>query len=165
MDGVAFTTESLRQTFKRFNKFMLILWRLGLGPWLSMWPEGFGRYMVITHTGRKSGKKYRTPVNYAIVDGDVYCAAGFGARSDWYQNMLANPAVEVWLQDGWWRGEAEDATNSDDLSRARWCAHGFNQDAGKFATGYQDVIRPLDTKIQPRRKTGEGSDYRKGHGQ
>jgi deazaflavin-dependent oxidoreductase (nitroreductase family) len=94
---------------------MLTLWRLGLGPWLSFWPEGFGRYMVITHTGRKSGKPYKTPVNYAVVDGDIYCTAGFGAKSDWYQNMLANPGVEVWLQDGWWKGEAEDITDCEDF--------------------------------------------------
>ena len=115
MTEMQLDVEQLRQMFKSFNKFMLTLWRLGLGPWLSIWPEGFGRYMVITHTGRKSGKQYKTPVNYAQVNGDVYCAAGFGAKSDWYQNILANPEVEVWLQDGWWQGVAEDVTVSDDF--------------------------------------------------
>jgi len=33
---------------------------------------------VITHTGRKTGRKRRTPVNYAVVRDDVYCTAGFG---------------------------------------------------------------------------------------
>ena len=63
-----------------------------------------GQIMVLTHTGRKSGLRRRTPVNYALVDGEVYCTAGFGQISDWYRNILANPQVEVWLPDGWWAG-------------------------------------------------------------
>lgn len=68
--------------------------------------------MVITHTGRRSGLRRRTPVNYAPIDGDVYCTAGFGAISDWYRNILANPEVEVWLPGERWRGLAEDASES-----------------------------------------------------
>jgi hypothetical protein len=51
-------------------------------------------------------------LNYAIVDGDVYCVAAFGNRSDWYRNILAQPAVEVWLAEGWWAGVAEDISDS-----------------------------------------------------
>ena len=100
--------EQLRQGFKYLNRFMLIMWRLGLGQWLNIWPAGTGRYMVVTHVGRKSGLKRRTPVNYSEIDGEIYCTAGFGSNSDWYRNIKANPNVEVWLPDGWWRGEAEE---------------------------------------------------------
>ena len=68
---------------------------------------------MITHTGRKSGKRYRTPANYTIVDDDIYCTAGFGGKSDWYRNMISNPQVEVWLPDGWWYGYAEEVTDSE----------------------------------------------------
>ena len=105
--------EQLRQGFKYLNRFMLVMWRLGLGPWLNAWPGGLGRYMVITHTGRKSGAKRRTPVNYALVDDEVYCTAGFGSTSDWYRNIIANPQVEVWLPDGWWAGIAEEVTHPE----------------------------------------------------
>ena len=106
-------TESLRQAFKVLNRrLMLPLWRLGLGQWLNAWPTMSGRIMVLVHTGRKSGRRRFTPVNYAQVDGEVYCTAGFGAGSDWYKNIIANPAVEVWLPDGWWAGVAEDITGS-----------------------------------------------------
>ncbi len=100
--------EKLRQGFKYFNRFMLMMWRLGLGPWVNAWPEVGGRIMVITHTGRKSGLRRRTPVNYALVDGEIYCTAGFGPISDWYRNIVAQPQVEVWLPDGWWTGVAEE---------------------------------------------------------
>src|SRR5512136_508093 len=103
--------EQVRQGFKYFNRFMLLMWRLGLGPMLNMGPAIAGRYMVITHIGRKSGLKRRTPVNYAVVDDEVYCTAGFGSVSDWYRNLSANPQVEVWLPDGWWAGIAEEVTH------------------------------------------------------
>ena len=105
--------EQLRQGFKYFNRFMLSLWRLGLGPMLNMGPTMAGRYMVITHTGRKSGLKRRTPVNYAVVNDEIYCTAGFGSVSDWYRNIIANPQVEVWLPDGWWAGIAEEVTHPE----------------------------------------------------
>ena len=87
--------KKMQQGFKQFNKFMLLMWRLGLGPWINAWPEGIGRIMVITPTGRKSGLKRQTPINYAIVDGEVFCMAGFGKTSDWYRNVKANPGVET----------------------------------------------------------------------
>jgi deazaflavin-dependent oxidoreductase (nitroreductase family) len=105
--------EQMRQGFKYFNRFMLLMWRLGMGPLLNMGPVMAGRYMVITHTGRKSGNKHRTPVNYAEVDGEIYCTAGFGGVSDWYRNIIANPQVEVWLPDGWYAGAAEEVTHPE----------------------------------------------------
>jgi deazaflavin-dependent oxidoreductase (nitroreductase family) len=100
--------KRLQQVFKRFNRGMLLIWRLGLGPWLNAWPDVGGRILVITHTGRISGLKRRTPLNYAIVGDDIYITAGFGSRSDWYRNLKANPQVEVWLPEGWWRGVVEE---------------------------------------------------------
>lgn len=102
--------QQLRQGFKAFNPFMLLLWRLGLGKWVNLWPEVGGRIMVLTHTGRKTGLRRRTPVNYAEVDGELYCTAGFGEISDWYRNIRANPQVEVWLPAGWWAGRVTEIT-------------------------------------------------------
>jgi len=87
------------------------MWRLGLGPWINIWPAVIGRIMVLTHTGRKTGLTRRTPVNYCLIDGDVYCVAGFGKTSDWHRNVMANPQVEVWLPNGHWAGTAEEITD------------------------------------------------------
>jgi deazaflavin-dependent oxidoreductase (nitroreductase family) len=106
------TEETLRQAFKRFNPFMLLMWRLGLGPFINLWPPVGGRILVIAHRGRKTGVRRYTPVNYALVDGEVYCTAGFGVVSDWYRNVAVNPNVEVWLPDGWWAGVVEDISDS-----------------------------------------------------
>lgn len=105
--------KTLQHAFKYFNKFMLLMWRLGWGPWINSSPKIGGRIMVITHIGRKSGQRRRTPVNYALVDGDVYCTAGFGQVSDWYRNLKTHPEVEIWLPDGWWQGVAEEITDPE----------------------------------------------------
>jgi deazaflavin-dependent oxidoreductase (nitroreductase family) len=84
--------------------------------------------MVITHTGRVSGKRYRTPVNFTVVNGEVYCTAGFGKIADWYRNIMANPQVEIWLPQGWWSGRAVDisgAANHLELMRHVILASGF----------------------------------------
>lgn len=100
----------LRRGFHAFNRLMLLMWRLGLGRWAASWPRVAGRIMVITHTGRRSGLRRRTPLNYAVVDGALYCTAGFGGGSDWYRNVLADPNVEIWLPRSRWDGAAEDVS-------------------------------------------------------
>ncbi len=103
-----FGLDRLRQLFKRFNVFMLFLWRIGLGRWMEVWPKVAGRIMVLVHTGRKTGIRHRTPVNYTLLGEDIIIVAGFGAAADWYRNIKRDPRVEVWLPGGWWEGQAED---------------------------------------------------------
>jgi len=105
------TEEKLRQTFRQLNRFMLLMWRLGLGKWINIWPEVGGRIMVIQHIGRKTGKVRQTPVNYAEEAGEIYCTAGFGSVSHWYRNLLANPEVVIWLPNGRFHAHAQDITD------------------------------------------------------
>lgn len=122
------TEAAMRQVFRKFNRFMLWMWDLGLGPWVSFYPPVSGQIMVLSHRGRKSGQLRRTPVNFAFVDGELYCVAGFGGISDWYRNLKANPATEVWLPEGWWEATAEEvigAPNRLDLIRAVLIGSGF----------------------------------------
>lgn len=105
--------QMMRQGFKYLNRVMLLNWRLGLGPMMSVSPQILGRYMVITHVGRKSGLVRRTPLNFAPAGDVVYCVAGFGHIADWYKNIMANPEIEVWLPDGRWQAHAEDVTGSE----------------------------------------------------
>jgi deazaflavin-dependent oxidoreductase (nitroreductase family) len=112
MTAISPTLErQLRQTFKRINPLMLLLWRLGLGRWVNCWPAVGGRILVLAHTGRRTGRRRLTPLNYAVVDGQLYVTAGFGAAADWYRNLQARPAIEAWLPEGWWAGTAEEVTD------------------------------------------------------
>ena len=104
--------NSLRKFFHAMNRFMVFMWKIGMGKMINFWPAVVGRIMVIKHRGRKSGKEYLTPVNYAIVDGEIYCMAGFGTMSDWYRNMMVNPRVELWLPEGKRIACAEDVSDS-----------------------------------------------------
>ncbi len=105
--------DKLRNIFKFLNKFMICMWRLGLGGIINIWPDVIGRIMIITHVGRVSGRRYQTPVNFTIIDGDIYCTAGFGKDADWFRNLQVNPQVEVWLPHSWWTGVSEDVSEAE----------------------------------------------------
>ena len=119
--------QQLRKVFKAFNKFMLFLWRLGIANYGN--PSRFGgAVMVIKHCGRKTGLPRYAPVNYYETDEDVYCTAGFGKQTHWYQNIMAEPEVELWLPDSRWAGIAEDISDAEDrvhLLRNVLIASGF----------------------------------------
>jgi len=110
------TYRALRQAFRVLNhSFMIPLFRSGLGAWVvSPWA---GYIMVLTTIGHKTGRLRHTPVNYALVDGDVCCIAGFGSVAHWARNLAANPAAEVQLPAGRSGGRVQTVT--DDLERLR----------------------------------------------
>ncbi len=112
MDLSRISEERLRTTFKAFNPFMILLWRLGLGSWGNGTKFG-GSIMVIKHRGRKTGLTRLTPLNYTTINDDIFCTAAFGEAADWYLNLRLDPEVEVWLPDSRWVGVAEDVTDAE----------------------------------------------------
>ncbi|MBC8510005.1 MAG: nitroreductase family deazaflavin-dependent oxidoreductase [Anaerolineales bacterium] len=90
---------ALARFFWFLNKFFMVpLFRLGLGPFMGNPFTGY--IMVMKVIGRKSGKTYFVPVNYAIKDGNIYCISGGRRTSDWFRNIMANPKVELILPGG-----------------------------------------------------------------
>ena len=53
---------------------------------------GFG---IVVHTGRRSGRVYRTPVNGFAADGGYVFALTYGAEADWVRNVLAAGGCEL----------------------------------------------------------------------
>jgi deazaflavin-dependent oxidoreductase (nitroreductase family) len=51
--------------------------------------------LLLTHTGRRSGTRYVTPLQYEKVDGKYCVGAGRGPKADWFRNILADPHVHV----------------------------------------------------------------------
>jgi len=51
--------------------------------------------LLLTTVGRKSGLPRVTPLLYDEIDGIFYVGSARGTKADWYQNLLANPNVEV----------------------------------------------------------------------
>jgi deazaflavin-dependent oxidoreductase (nitroreductase family) len=55
-----------------------------------------GRFiLLLTHTGRKSGRRYGTPLQYEKIDGAYWVGTGRGPKADWFRNILADPHVHV----------------------------------------------------------------------
>jgi deazaflavin-dependent oxidoreductase (nitroreductase family) len=98
MDITESQIARLRGGFRYLNKFMLLMWRLGLGRFMAGPRRGY--VMVLVTTGRKSGLRRPVPLNFAEDQGSVFCLAGFGKTTHWLMNILANPHCEVWLPDG-----------------------------------------------------------------
>ena len=106
----------LLSAFKSFNRwFMVPAHRAGLAAWVST-PFG-GWILLLRVRGRKSGILRETPLNYLIKDDAVWVLAGFGHRTEWYRNLLADPAVEVRLPTRRFAGTAEEVL--DPAIRAR----------------------------------------------
>lgn len=81
------------------NRYLALpLLRAGLGPWMST--PLTGSLMILRTTGRKTGQRRETPLGYAILEGSVWCCAGFGLQTHWYRNILADAGVEVVLANG-----------------------------------------------------------------
>ena len=72
-------------------KIPIIFYRAGLGNLVG------GHILLLTTTGRKSGKLHATPLEFSLemVSGDLIVCAGWGGKTDWYRNACVNPQVEV----------------------------------------------------------------------
>jgi deazaflavin-dependent oxidoreductase (nitroreductase family) len=89
------STHALRQMdpklarrIARFNKRFTNRLTGPLAPYLP----GFG---VVTHTGRRSGRTYQTPVNVFSRDDTFIFALTYGRDSQWVKNVLAAGGCEL----------------------------------------------------------------------
>jgi deazaflavin-dependent oxidoreductase (nitroreductase family) len=109
--------EPLYRGFRVVNRYLALpLLRAGLGPLMST--PLTGSLMILRTRGRKTGLMRETPLGYSILDGSVWCCAGFGAETQWYRNIVADPRVEVVLASGAaFAGRAEVVTEPALFSR------------------------------------------------
>ena len=95
------TTES--GSTKRKKPSGVYKWFLQSPKWLYRAKLGFvfgQRFLLLEHTGRKSGNVYQTPleVAYHNPETDEYIVtSGNGVKADWYRNIQTNPAVAIWI--------------------------------------------------------------------
>ena len=76
---------------RAINRAPILLYRLGLGPLV-------GRLvMIMSTTGRSTGLIRRTAIEHHLCAGRIYVMSGYGARPDWYQNLLADSRVTLQL--------------------------------------------------------------------
>jgi deazaflavin-dependent oxidoreductase (nitroreductase family) len=107
----------LSRAFRVLNRlYVLPAIKAGLGP-LHANPLT-GSWMLLRTTGRRTGRRREVALGYALLDGAVYCSAGFGSRTAWYRNLVAEPRVEIILPGGGFAGVAEPVTDPVELDRA-----------------------------------------------
>ena len=79
--------------------------------------------LLVTTTGRRSGRKHTIPLLY-LRDGDaVIVIASWGGRDyppDWYLNMVADPEVSVQMNGAGWDAVAQEL---DEPERSTWWRH------------------------------------------
>jgi deazaflavin-dependent oxidoreductase (nitroreductase family) len=107
---------ALHSGFNGFNKYVGVpALRMGLGRYMSNPCTGY--LMILRTRGRKSGEWRDAPLGYVVVGEYVYCIAGFGRRAHWFQNVLADPKVEVTLTSRALSGLAEEVTDLEERRR------------------------------------------------
>jgi deazaflavin-dependent oxidoreductase (nitroreductase family) len=90
---------------KNVQKIHRTLYALGLGPIV-------GRIiLLLTTTGRRSGLKRVTPLQYEKIGEDYYVGSARGVRSDWVRNIQACQQVEVRVGSKQFTGTAEVVTD------------------------------------------------------
>jgi deazaflavin-dependent oxidoreductase (nitroreductase family) len=90
---------------KNVQKIHRVLYVIGLGPLI-------GRLiLLLTTTGRRSGKKRVTPLQYEMIGNDYYVGAARGTKADWVRNIQIDPQVEVRVGAKHFQGTAEVVTD------------------------------------------------------
>jgi deazaflavin-dependent oxidoreductase (nitroreductase family) len=108
------TRKQFYTSFKVANWIITPLYRVGLLPLI-----GFGKLaLLLTTRGRKSGRRWDTPIGYFRYQGELYLISGWGKQANWYKNILAFPD-EVQVQVGFQRfhARAELIQDSEELQR------------------------------------------------
>ncbi|MEV6067907.1 nitroreductase family deazaflavin-dependent oxidoreductase [Nocardia sp. NPDC052001] len=84
----AFLGPNTMRRIARFNKYVT-------NPVQRLWAPHLPNYAIVEHTGRSSGKTYRTPVVALIENGALAITLNYGANSDWVRNIQAAGSADV----------------------------------------------------------------------
>ncbi|WP_439032921.1 nitroreductase family deazaflavin-dependent oxidoreductase [Gordonia terrae] len=64
-------------------------------PIVAGWAGRSSHMAVVEHVGRRSGRRYRTPVMVFVSGTTLRVVLNYGARSDWVRNVLAAQGAGV----------------------------------------------------------------------
>ena len=110
------------QKMKYIQKVHRVLYAIGLGPVIGK------IILLLTTTGRKSGLKRVTPLQYEEIDGKYYLGSARGLKADWVRNIQVDPKVTVHVRSLNFQGQAEivtDPARFADFVEARLQRHPF----------------------------------------
>ena len=90
---------------KHIQKIHRVFYAIGLGPVVGK------IILLLTTTGRKTGLKRVTPLQYEDIDGKYYLGSARGLKADWVRNIQANPNVDIRVKSLRFHGQAEVVTD------------------------------------------------------
>jgi deazaflavin-dependent oxidoreductase (nitroreductase family) len=103
------TTIRARPWFGPLARLPMLGFRLGVGRLVGR------RFMILTTTGRTSGRPRHTMTAWHRGERALYVLALYGAGSQWYRNVLSNPIVTAKTATGAHTYRAARAQSDDDL--------------------------------------------------
>lgn len=106
-------------------------------------------YCYLTTTGRRTGRPHRIEIWYARQGATLYLLSGGADSSDWVQNLLAEPSVEVELGAHRCDAHARIIDDSDEAERARNLV--FNKYAPRShddLTGWRQRALPIAVELR-----------------
>jgi deazaflavin-dependent oxidoreductase (nitroreductase family) len=111
--SVAAALERMRSQrwFALLARGPLLAFRLGLGPLVGR------AFMVLTTTGRRTGRARHTMAFFHEIEGRKYVAGAYGQGSHWYRNLRADPRVTVQTARGRESMRARRVTDEGELAR------------------------------------------------
>ena len=90
---------------KHIQKLHRLFYAIGLGPVIGK------IILLLTTTGRKTGLKRVTPLQYEEIHGKYFLGSARGLKADWVRNIQANPNVDVRVKSLRFQGQAEVVTD------------------------------------------------------
>ncbi len=92
MSGELFSSPLPHGILRWLFKLPIGLYRVHLGSLLG------DRFLLLTHIGRKTGRSRQTVIEVVSHDRaneTYYVVSGWGVKSNWYQNIMANSDVTI----------------------------------------------------------------------
>jgi deazaflavin-dependent oxidoreductase (nitroreductase family) len=71
----------------------------------------------LTTIGRRSGEAHEIEIWFGVVDATLYLISGNGPTADWYQNLVADPEVNVRIGHETRSGRARVVSDEDERRR------------------------------------------------
>ena len=76
-------------------------------------------FCYLTTTGRRTGRPHEIEIWFALRDDALFLLAGGGERADWVRNLVADPSVQLRIDDRRFDARAEVVPASEDDGDAR----------------------------------------------
>ena len=108
-----------------------------------------GRLILITYTGRRTGKRHTLPVQYARSKDELIVFAGYHWHKKWWRSLLEQSTINVRYHGNWFEASAR----------------AYNGDVGAIVPAFPDYLRRFPESARVRGLTldsqGNIADQRK----